>query len=299
MTDTSAALDLSALPPPEVVETLDYEAILAEMVADLRARAPAFDALVESDPAFKILEVAAYRELLLRQRVNEAARATMLAYAAGSDLDQIAANYAETRFVIDAGDPDAIPPVAPTYESDADLRRRVQLVPEGYTVAGSRESYVFHALSADADVKDAQAVSPSPGEVAVYVLSRSGTGQAGPALIAAVEAALSADTIRPLTDKVTVLPPAVTEYSVAAVLTVLSGPDADVVRAAAENAVLAYVAARHGLGVDVTLSGLYAALHQPGVQNVALVSPTASLAMGEGAAAYCTGVTVTIGGGDG
>ena len=72
------SVDLSQLPPPDVVETLDFETILAEMLADLRARDAVFDALVESDPAYKILEAAAYRETLIRQRVNEAARAVML-----------------------------------------------------------------------------------------------------------------------------------------------------------------------------------------------------------------------------
>ena len=49
-TSAISTLDLSLLPPPEVVEQLDYEAILAEMLADLRARDPVFDALVDSDP---------------------------------------------------------------------------------------------------------------------------------------------------------------------------------------------------------------------------------------------------------
>lgn len=290
------AVDLSQLPPPDVVETIDYEAILAAMVADFRARNPEFSALVESDPAFKILEVAAYRETLLRQRVNEASRAVMLAYATGADLDQIAANYALQRLVLDPGDPDALPPVPPTYESDADFRRRVQLSPEGYTVAGSRGAYVFHALSADADVRDAQAISPAPGQVTVYILSRSGNGAASVDLVDAVEAALNAETIRPMTDQVTVQSAAVTQYQVIASLTVYDGPDAEVIRQSAIAAATAYVAEMHRIGYDVTRSGLFAALHQKGVQNVALTSPAADIVVGDGAAAYCTAVTVTIGG---
>ncbi|MCP3967439.1 MAG: hypothetical protein GY750_14680 [Lentisphaerae bacterium] len=69
---TFNAIDLSLLPAPDVIETLDYELILAGMIADLQAKAPEFSALVESDPAFKILEAAAYREVILRQRVNDA-----------------------------------------------------------------------------------------------------------------------------------------------------------------------------------------------------------------------------------
>lgn len=298
MAGAFTAVDLSQLAPPDVVETIDYEDILAAMLADLRSRDPAFDALVESDPAYKILEVAAYRETLLRQRVNEAAQAVMLAYAAGADLDQIAANYSVERLVIDPGDPDAIPPVPPTLESDADLRRRVQMAPEGYTVAGSQGSYEFHALGADADVRDAQAVSPAPGEVTVYVLSRDGNGTASTDLIDAVAAVLNAEEVRPMTDNVTVASAVVTEYAIEAELTLYPGPDAEVVRLSAEAAATAYAEAQHRLGYDVTLSGIYAALHQPGVQNVALVSPVADIVMGAGEAAWCTGVTVTVAGTD-
>lgn len=298
MAGAFTAVDLSQLAAPGVVETIDFEAVLAAMLVDLRARDPEFDALVESDPAYKILEVAAYRETLLRQRVNEAAQAVMLAYAAGSDLDQIAANYSVERLVLDPGDPDAIPPVPPTLESDDDLRRRVQLAPEGYTVAGSQGAYVFHALGADPQVKDAQAISPSPGNVTVYILSRDGNGSASVDLVDDVDAVLNAETIRPMTDNVTVQSATITEYTLDATLTVYPGPDAAVIQQSAEAAATNYVEAQHKLGFDVTLSGLFAALHQPGVQNVAIASPAADIVMSTGEAAFCTSVSVVVGGTD-
>ncbi len=58
----------------------------------------------------------------------------------------------------------------------------------------------------------------------------------------------------------------------------------------------AYAAAQHRLGRDVTLSGIYAALHQPGVQRVELTSPTASIVVGRQGATYCTGITLHDGG---
>lgn len=295
---TFTAIDLSQLAPPDVVEAIDVEAILASMLTDLQARDPAFDLLVESDPAMKVLEVAAFREMLLRQRVNEAAQAVMLAFAAGADLDQIAANYNVQRFVITPGDPDAIPPVPPVMESDDDLRRRVQLSPEGRTTAGSRGSYEFHALSAAADVRDAQAVSPAPGEVTVHIMSRIGDGAASVDLVEAVQAVLSGDTLRPMTDSVTVQSVAITSYTVDAALTLFPGPDANLVRDAAQAAVQAHVDARHRIGHDVTISGLLSALHQSGVQNVSLTSPAADIVIGDGAAAFATGVTVTVAGTD-
>lgn len=95
MTTNFVAIDLSQLPPPHAVEQLDYEQILAERKAyaislwpeDQQAEISARLAL-ESEPLTKLLEENAYREMLWRQRVNEAALANMLASAQGADLDQ-------------------------------------------------------------------------------------------------------------------------------------------------------------------------------------------------------------------
>ena len=46
------------------------------------------------------------------------------------------------------------------------------------------------------------------------------------------------------------------------------------------------------------MSGLYAALHREGVQNVNLTAPGADIVIDSHQAAYCTGTTVTIGGTD-
>ena len=103
--------DLASLPPPQSIEELSFERIFAEMLQDFRARYPQYSALLASDPAIKLLEVAAYRELLLRARINDAARASLLAFADGADLDHLAAFYGVTRL---AG------------EGDDALRRRVR-----------------------------------------------------------------------------------------------------------------------------------------------------------------------------
>lgn len=290
------AVDLSQLPPPDVVEQLDFETILAEMVADLQTRDSAFTAMVESDPAYKILEVAAYRELLIRQRVNEAARAVMLAYAADADLDNLGALFGVQRLVTDPGDANAIPPVPPTYETDTDFRRRIQLSLEGFSTAGPEGAYIFHALSADGQVLDASATSPAPGDVVVTVLSRTGDGTADQALLDAVDATLSAEDVRPLTDNVTVQSATIVNYTVDATLYFYSGPGREKALANAQAAIEAYTEKQHRLGLDVTLSGIYAALHQSGVQRVELAAPAANIVVDRQSAAYCTGITLTDGG---
>lgn len=288
------AVDLSKLPSPSIVEALDFETIFAAMLADLQARDPTFNALVESDPTYAVLQVAAYRELNLRQRVNDAARAVMLAYAEDSDLDNLGALLGVTRLQLDPGDPShSIPP---TMELDPDFRHRITLAPEGYSVAGPEGAYIYHALSADPGVLDASATSPTPGEVVVTVLARDGDGAADQALLDAVDAALSADDVRPLTDHVTVQSASVVNYAVEATIYTYSGPDSAVVIAASKQRLNDYIAQSHRLGRDVAISGIYGALQSDGVQRVELTSPTEDVVVDRTQVTYCTSVDITDGG---
>jgi len=287
------AINLSGLPAPEIVEALDYEAVLAEMLSELRARDTAFSALVESDPAYKVLEVAAYRETLLRQRVNDAAKAVMVAYAAGADLDHLAALVPIERKLIDPGDPAAIPPIPATYESDADFRRRVQLAPEGFSTAGPDGAYIFHALGVSG-VKDVAVTSPAPTEVVVSVLSREGNGIPSQSLMDAVALRLNDADVRPLTDYVRVEPGEIIPYQVDATIYVLSGPSPDSVEAAARAGLARYVADCHVFGIGAAISGLYEALHVAGVVRVSLNQPLNDVAVLKNQAAFCESVSISV-----
>ena len=296
-------IDLSQLPAPRVVEALDFETIFSELKSAVIALMPVgeqeeFTATLalESEPITKLLQVAAYRELMMRQRINDSARAVMLAFAVGADLDQIGANFNVKRLVITPADPDANPPQVQIMESDADFRARIQISPEGYTTAGSQGSYLYHAMSADGDVKDIQVISDEPGKVDIYVLSRIANGEATSGLLEKVESSLNAEHIRPLTDQVSVHSAEVVEYSVSAELTMYPGPDIDAVRQAAEDEVSRYVNSVRRIGYDITLSGLYAALHRPGVQNVNITSPSSTVAIDDGESGYCTSIIVTAAG---
>lgn len=292
MTDqTFTAVDLSRLPAPQVVEALSFEIILADMLADLRARDDSFTATVESDPAYKILEVAAYRELLLRGRINDAARAVMTAYATGADLDQLGALVGVGRLLIAPAD--ALTGAPAIYEPDTELRRRITLAPEGFSVAGPEGAYIFHALSAAADVLDASATSPEPGQVLVTILSRSGDGTAPPLLLDAVEARLSAGDVRPLTDEVIVQSATIVDFDIDASIATYTGPDPALVLAESAARLDALLLEQRRLGRDVTRSAIFAALHVPGVQNVTLTSPAADIVVDRTAVANCTAIVIT------
>lgn len=295
---SSTAIDLSRLPAPQIIGQRGFEAILADLQADLLARFPAYSAALESDPVQKILELSAYRELVLRADFNLRARGTLIAYATGADLDNLAGLYAVERLVLVPANPAT--GAAAVMESDDALRARVLLAPDSFTVAGPASAYVFHALSASGDVLDASAVSPEPGEVLVSLLARpteaQPSGEASPELIGLVEAALSADTVRPLTDLVTVQSAAVTAFSVVARLHIFAGPDRNLILATAIANLEAWLDENRRLGRDVPRSALIAALHVGGVQRVNLIAPAEDLVFDATAAGWAEEIDVAIAG---
>jgi phage-related baseplate assembly protein len=203
----------------------------------------------------------------------------MLAYAIGSDLDNLAAFYGVERLV---------------DETDDRLKERTQLALEGLSTAGPIGSYIFHALSASAEVKSVSATSPNPGEVLVTILSNINDGTASTELIDIVAAKLNEDDIRPLTDQVTVAGATIISYDVEAVITVYSGPSSAIVESEATNALTNFINERHAIGKIASLSGIYDALHVDGVKKVELISPVADVVASEIEAPYCNNITISV-----
>jgi len=301
----SGTIDLSQLPPPVVVEPLDFETLFAQRKAAFIAMYPedeqeeiARTLELESEPITMLLEENCYRELLLRQRVNEAARAVMLAYSTDSDLDNLAVNFNVERLTIQEEDDSVTPPIEAVMESDPDLRTRTQQAFEGLSVAGPTAAYEFWGRSADGRVADISAVSPTPACVTISVLSREGDGTASDDLLSVVAAALNDEEVRPVADRVTVQSAEIVPYQIDGTLYIYPGPEAEPVRQASEQQLQAYIAAQNRLGRDIRLSAIYAALHVEGVQRVELAQPVADIVLSDYQASHCTEYTITVGGYD-
>lgn len=287
------AINLSRLAPPKIIETLSVEQILQELIAYHEELDPDFTAPLPSDPAYKIFEANAYRELLLRQRINEAVQAVLVVYAAGTDLDHLAASIPLERKLLDAGDPDACPPKPPVYESCDEFRKRIVMAPEGFSTAGPDGAYIFHALSV-LGVKDAYPNSPTPVHVQLYVLGKEGNGVPEKAVLDKVSEVFSKD-VRPFTDYLKVLPAVVKEYEVEATVHILPGPSSENILSEARKNLEKYVAESHKLGTCIARSGIDAALHIVGVSRVEVTSPAADIITQDHEAAFCTNITLIQG----
>ena len=289
-------IDLAALPAPQVLENLDFEVLYEDALRQFREyMAENWSAALESDPVVKLLELIAYWRVQDRARVNDAAKALLLAYAKRTDLDQLAANVELSRLVVQAEDLTAVPPLPEILEEDDALRERVQLVYEGLTTAGPRNSYILHARNASGLVADATAESPSPAVVDVTVLSREGDGTADAELLATVAAHVNDDDVRPVADRVNVRSAQILRYQVNAVVYLAgNGPEGEAVLAEAKNRLEAWKNPRRRLGVEVSRSAIDAQLHVAGVQRVDLIG-WSDIRPTKAEAAWCTGVTVTRG----
>jgi phage-related baseplate assembly protein len=249
-------IDFARLPPPKVIEKIDFEVLLAAYKSQVLAKNPALAAALalEQSPTNIILEAESYGETIVRERINAAARASMLPFATKSDLDVIAARFNVQRM---------------DGELDPRLRRRIQLSMESYTTAGSPGSYIFHALSTSINVKDASAVAErGTGRVTVTIMADGSNPVPDANVVNAVYDRLMSDGIKPLTDDISVLPVTKIATDILANITLYPGPDASLVIADINKSLTALRNRVAIIGRDLKRSSLLAALTQEGVQDV-------------------------------
>lgn len=279
------ALDLSVLPTPEIIETVDYEVIVTAMRDDLVARFPAIAGVIdlESEPARKLIEVFAYREILLRARANDAARANLLAYATGADLDHLAAWYDVTRLA---------------NEADAQLRTRIILAIRGRSTGGTEPRYRSVALSASARVADAVVWRDGLTPVvrcAIYATDNNGVPDAG--LLVAVTEHLTAPDVRMVNDTIVVSAAVQKVQNITAQLTLLPTTSESIL-ADIEAALRADWLAERRLGFDMTLSWINSRLMRAGIYKAAITLPAADVIAAPSEAISIGTVTLTVAGRD-
>lgn len=278
----SEFLDLAALPPPAVVETLSFEQLFQRKLSTLVALDPSFSALLESDPAIKLLESDAYDEMILRQRVNDAARARLLAFATGSDLDQLAAFYGVPRLA---------------NELDAPFKVRVREAIMSRSAAGTEAQYRFAALSASIDVSDVKVDSPKGGVVRISVLSRLGDGTPSEDLLDDVRAVVLSPSVKALCHGIQVVGAEIIQVDVAGdVWLNTTAPEA--VFLGLPGVLRTQFASVRKLGFNVAPSWITAQLQQGGVQRLQLAAPAAQVTVAPNQCAAIRDINLNLAGRD-
>lgn len=317
------------LPDPQIVEILNYDTIFSQLVSDFKSRNPDYDAFLYSDPAMKLLEVAAYREGLLRQRINDAFKATLLGLATGNDLDNLADFYNVARN---------------TGETDTALRTRVVEKIKGSSTGGGGSWYRYQALTSDDRVQDSLVTSPASGQVQVAILSNEGTtirntsgealdtlgaiysvtrltspsaetdadyrarirtaalgtagdGTASTQLINVVDATMQRDDVKVITDLLTVVSANIVETPITADIYLYPDTPSSVLTGL-EESIRADFTSEGGLGWNLSRSWIIKKLHLAGVQRVELNSPSVDLDIDDSSAAALGAITINLAGYD-
>lgn len=283
----SEGINLALFAPPDIVEQVDYEVI----VADIAQRA-ALENASPSDPSYRTALASAYREMMLRQDAKEMCLGLMLAYAKGAQLDHIAVTYYRHS--------DGSPVTRLTSEEDEEFRARIQLSPEGLSVAGPDGAYIFNAKSAHVDVKDVKVLGPHslinptvPGYVDMYILSHQNSGVPDSSVLTVVDAYLWPR--RPMGDFLAVKAASILNYTITATLFIRAGPDPELVRQISEDRIALYVDEQHKLESRIVQSNVYWALTAEGVAEVKLTGWNDIICQPH-EAPFCTAINVVIGG---
>ncbi len=260
-------INLDNLPEPDVLKIPSYDELLAENVALLTSLLPDYEPLA-SDPYMLLLDAFAYRELHLRQAFNNKLKNTLLPYATGSDLSALAVEYGVER--LGEGD---------NQENDEAFRRRILMSFDGYSTAGSVESYEFHAFSVSSDVWKAKAYSPEKGVVNVMIAHKDWSALVmdednedadhEALFLALIANKLNEDKVRPLTDTVHVLKAQEKQHTVKATIE-LHDTDERKVEQIKQRIDSNFQTMDLNIGDDLPLSQIIKNLHELGVYKVTL-----------------------------
>jgi phage-related baseplate assembly protein len=265
------AIDLTSLPAPQVIEVLDYETILARKVTSFQnlweavrtsnpsMNLPDYDvSMLETDPVKIVLEADAYDELALRSRVNDAAKANLLPFAVGGDLDNLVASEGVVRM---------------DGETDDRLRQRYILKVQGSSAAGPEEWYKYWAMTADIRVADVAVYRSGTGpELTIAILSTQAGGVPTQDLLDAVYAVVNASDVRGLNDVLTVTGAATSVVNVAGQVWLLPTTPQSVFDGL-EATLRAAAIAEGGIGFDINRAWVIARIMVPGVSNFICTSP--------------------------
>jgi phage-related baseplate assembly protein len=314
---------------PSVLETISADSIIEDRMARFKLlwsqndppNAAQYDVgQLEFDPIKIVTENAAFFETLIRDRVNQAARSVMLAFAFGSNLDAIASRY-----------PGGVPRLP--GETDDNYRRRIWLSPNILDAQGTTESYAFYALSALGAnvVRDATAFTTrgtgivtipvlldkpwpamseqqitasinkqiktgliDPLKVSFEIMPTGGPPIPSPDQILQIYKYIIADTSKGLTEQIVIARPKVTQLRYDISLKTFPGYDTVGVLTNVVVGLMNLIEQQRWLGYDHTIMGIDGVLNNAGgVYNRVIKSPLSDVVVGLDGFVLITGIDLT------
>lgn len=168
---------------------------------------------------------------------------------------------------------------------------------ESYTTAGPRGSYTYHAKAVSSQISDVSAESPEDGVADIRIMLYGGE-LPSEELIKEVQEYLSADNIRPMTDKVTVAAPTTVDFDIEATYYIPKDKEASTkeIKRAVDLAVESYELWQTSkMGRDINPSYFNAILMDSGIKRIEITKPVFTK-IPKGSVAVLKKCTVTFGG---
>jgi phage-related baseplate assembly protein len=305
-------LDLSKIPPPEIVTELSFERNLERIVEKLKATFEGWKA-AQSDPFYKTAEVVSSEVFQLQGRINESIRQCMIAFARGSNLDQLGAIFKLLRAVVEI-----LPDGTVIYEDDESFRAAIITAFDQYSTAGTRNGYLYwlrrtsteidsgiraeaKKLREEGKASEAEALEKGilnaidfnvfptasdedpekdklimrDGRISgiAFFLNQTELGDLSKRVELIRDRMIQGDHV-PLNDRLEVLPAEVIQKNIIAKLYVPNGPDPKVFEELAQSGARRFLAENTKIGKRISLSGLYSKLHVDGIIRVELLEKT-------------------------
>lgn len=271
-------MDITTLAKPNFIER-DASKITAELVALYEQLSGKTLYPAQADRLF--IDVIAYREMLIRTAIQEAGKQNLLAFANGVMLDYLGDFFGVVRL---------------DGETDEQLRTRIRLAPESYATTGSRQAYIYHTLSTDSQIIDADALRGENGNIYIHILTADGI--VTPDLIARVLANTSDEKKRPLSDRVHVSGGVPFDFELIIKVYPLTIADPNTVLATAQAKSQTYIdELKRKLGRDIVPSQIIDRLSGDGVWQIEVISPNQPIILQPYQWANCTKLNITLGGG--
>ena len=184
-------------------------------------------------------------------------------------------------------------------EDDDSLTRRIYLAPSVYSCAGPRDAYEYYAREWRGDVADVRVDSPNPDEVNIYftIEDENGVRLPNSTELEDMKEYMSAETMRPLCDKVDCVAPDEVEYSISLTYWIAVSDQKSVseIQNKVNKAVDDFQTWQRKLGRDINPTELIARMRAAGTKRVKLTAPQDET-VEKAKLPQCTGVTVTYGG---
>ncbi len=244
MSDYLKNLEKYNLPEPTAISKLSFEEIKAEIIANIKALKPDIE-LVESDDYMVMLEAFAYRELYLRNLINEDIKKMLRHYSGGADLDNFIFSFFGGEKRLDG-------------EDDLAFLERAKLSLNSYSSAGSEQSYEYWTKSFSANIYDVKAIKKSAGVVLIVYVAISEINESE------LYSFVSDKKVRPLTDSVEVKEAIKVPINLEASVTIFDSNSLENI----QQQIMKNFSNRFYIGEKVIFSKLIDLLHINGVYRV-------------------------------